>query len=167
MTIIEALQNNKMAFGLMHTDEFTNEEMQAKAREISGDNFKWYITRDNGTWVSIDMTSRVFVYDITYRLRPDYKEQDEYELCEITDNGSVLVFCRNSQSCPSTIDRVTTDPNFAGYLYEDGLMKADSVRYFAEDGSEIFHVAIQALRSGLITIKRPYPNGHVVFSKNK
>ena len=62
MDIIQALKENKMAFGLMPV------EMQEKAKEIGRKNFERYSNEwgDNG--------ERLWVVYYSYRLRSDYKE---------------------------------------------------------------------------------------------
>jgi len=96
------------------------------------------------------------------------KDLDEYELCEITScivNG--LLYDPHGKGMFS-ISEAVNSPNFAGYLYEDGEVCGDDVRYFEiVDGrcKEVFRPILERIQSGDITIKRPYPNGSVVFKK--
>ncbi|KKM14584.1 hypothetical protein LCGC14_1704690 [marine sediment metagenome] len=90
--------------------------------------------------------------------------EDEYELCEIYEEGELLVFNYDDQQFG--IGTALDMRNFAGYLSEDGEMRPASVRYFQSDSLELFdNMPIKRLRSGHITIKRPYPNSSVVLKK--
>ncbi len=71
----------------------------------------------------------------TFRLRADYTEEDEYELCEIyfsEDNG------RLSHRDPEdgqelSIDQASSDRNFSGYLYAGGYVFACPLRFSRND----------------------------------
>ena len=129
MDIIKALKDTRYPFGLWHEPECYGKVlgglMTEKAREISGPNFEWYISRGNGTWVPIDMTSRVFVHDNTYRLRPNYELPEEKpEIVEWPinpDSGGTL--CYEHPIEGSIVDKITEAINqsdFIGFKYEDG-----------------------------------------------
>lgn len=123
MSIIEALKQNKMAFGLMETPDFTNEAMQEKAREIGQPEFEMYMKND--TWLScgsIDNFSCTSVTDMTYRLRPDYEEEGVVK-CHIVNEGETLCFYRTSEVC-FYLDEAPKHPDFIGYLYEGGVVSS-------------------------------------------
>ena len=65
MDIIQALKENKMAFGLMPV------EMQEKAKELGKKTFLCFT--EDGNWGNTN-AYRCFKHCNTYRLRPDYKE---------------------------------------------------------------------------------------------
>ena len=121
MNIIQQLKQNDKPFGLM------SEEMQEKAKEIGiVDNFMPY----NGSQ-EVDYNSNFggcvgyecnFHTSCTYRLRPDYEEEPEvkkYEVCVNTcDEFSNYLYYIRHQETPIT--HAPDDPNFVGFLYEDG-----------------------------------------------
>ncbi len=126
MSIIDDLKQNTSAFGLMP------EEMQEKAREIGQPEFEMYMKND--TWLScgsIDNFSGTSVTDMTYRLRPDYKEEGVVEgvvKCEVNIDGCNNLYCLKGLET-KLIPLVSSDPDFIGYRYEDGKITTKSRRY--------------------------------------
>lgn len=163
--LIKALQQNKRPFGLMQTNLFDNRCMRVTSEEIGKcGNFETYRGREN-PWCPIkEGASGIFNYEHTYRLREDYIEEAKYELREIHLHGGCLSY-GNDNYPHLCLSVAPTKTNFAGYLYDDGVLCSDAVRYFGADNIEVFRPTFDRIKSGEITIKRPYPNGNVVFKK--
>ena len=150
--LIKQLKNNEKPFGLM------SEEMQAKAKEIGrSGNFSVFAC---GGWQDCTSDSGVFDIWFAYRLNADYTEpaEDEYELCEIHMDAGQL--CYQSGKYPHVfLASAVGDPNFAGYLYEDGEMSPFTVKYRYNG---IICDVVREQHRGEAEVLRPT---HIVFKK--
>ncbi len=131
MNIIEALQNNKEPFGLMSTDDFTNEEMRAKAKEIDGVGV-FLIFWTDGEWV--ERTVSGFGDKLTYRLRADYKEKPSVVECKVAFRHNGLKWCNADNDPVDYIDKAPRNPDFIGFKYEDGGISSLSRLYKLNEG---------------------------------
>lgn len=158
MNIIGALQDNKMAFGIMETPEFTNKEMQAKAKEIGIKYFQIWLNKQWVASLSFDSNG-----EFTYRLRADYKEQNEYELCKIEigllESRPQLTYTRHDNN--EYISDASDYKDFAGYLYKDKKVRHDNLARKHKDTGVIYD-CIPYDEIGDYTPIRPT---HVVFKK--
>lgn len=163
--IIEALKNNKMAFDLMETSEFTNEEMQTKAVDLDNKNAKFEIYKSGG-WVN--WTGHGFRRDTTYRLRPDYTEPEAgVEKWPVFEHQSDLRFKRNLADMSDigrVIDTACRFPNFIGYLYEDGTVSPHK-RLYVESHTKSLIASVQ-IEDVTPDLKVLTPT-HVLFRKDK
>ena len=179
MDIIKALQQNKEPFGLMSTDEFTNEEMQAKAKSI-GKNDAFEILRE-----SLDDSSKVywcelnqetyndaFGGDTTYRLRPNYEAPEEkpvhFEhsdlLFELT--GNVVIMSREGDK--EKIGWFVLDDEFiAKITYANEIVKEEvavvDVRRsqpVPEEKPEIVECEVYVNKNGYSVYNCPEHNRH-------
>lgn len=155
--LILALKNNEKPFGLM------SEAMQAKAKEIERTNFNYY--HHSNEWICT-VGSGDFSLDMTYRLRADYTEpvEDEYELVKIEPQknfGGDLGYTKplSESACLSA---ACDDPNFAGYLYEDGSVYNNSTVYKKSGCFGGEKTDMDRLNSRSVDVLRPT---HVVFKK--
>lgn len=154
--LIKQLQENKLAFCYM------SKEMREKAKEIGPEEFRIPDTSKGQGIVMI--TPTYFASHVAYTLRQDYEPVEEYVEYEI--------FCDSNELCYSDgvihancIHFASTRPNFAGFRYEDGIVRHDSLaRKHKVTG--IFADCILYSQLSEYEIVRPYPNGSVVFSKN-
>ncbi len=114
--LIQLLKDNEKPFGLMSA------EMQEAMRQIGKNGFERYFARGNGTWGEHDMTSRVFLHDTAYRLRPDYEDEPEIVECEIypDEKDGLLTYMRKDN--PTFLIAAADDPNFIGFKFKDGTV---------------------------------------------
>jgi hypothetical protein len=142
MGIIEALQQNKMAFGLMETPEFTNAEMQAEAREIGIMKISLYTKNVDGDYEFLHWCARQhgdFRINETYQLPDHYKEDAGVEKVPIQPPASgmpTLTFNKKDAFGSLNIRPLYAAPeypDFIGYLYEDGAFSALPRRYRRDD----------------------------------
>ena len=153
--INKQLQENTSAFGLM------SEEMQAKARDINEEgNFQLWMA---DKWV--ERVNRAFSPDYTYRLRPDYKEESEVVKCEvITKNGILGCKYRIGADQYLALSYACSDPDFIGFLYEDGTVASTPRIYQHEKyilGEELY---LKYLEDGSGKVLTPT---HVLFKETK
>ncbi len=113
-SIIQQLKDNEKPFGLM------SEEMQAKMRDVDATAFQRFSARDNGTWCDHDMTDRVFLYDVPYRLRPDYEDEPEIVECEIYQQSNDVYYNYHGMC---HLNGAFGDPDFIGFKYENGQVE--------------------------------------------
>lgn len=128
VTIIELLKKNWYPFGAWpepgcYGPEL-GKEMQEKAREIDGPEFERFCARGNGSWREHDMTGRVFLHDVTYRLRSDYQEDPTIEECKIIWHPTKRVWGYDSPFDNSfvTAENACSSPGFRliGFKFEEG-----------------------------------------------
>ncbi len=134
-SVIKLLKDNEKPFGLM------SEEMQAKMRDVDAAAFQRFSARDNGTWCDHDMTDRVFLYDVPYRLRPDYEDEPEIVECEIYSarDGNVYIDVYDFEDEEEIrLDVIPVGYKRIGFKFEDGNMSASPVRYRNRSGA-IWH----------------------------
>lgn len=116
MNVIEALKKNEKPFGLM------SEEMQEKAKKIGWNSFQYY--HRDGHYR--DVRPDGFVNSETYRLRQDYKEEPEVVKCPISKGASesysgLLIYINLARNSLETLlCSAPNEPDFIGFLYEDG-----------------------------------------------
>jgi hypothetical protein len=134
MDIIKALQINKEPFGLMSTDEFTNEEMQAKAKEIERGAGDWF-QRFGQEWHDASHINK-FANVYTYRLRPGYEIKPEIVECEIKayDDSGWLKYkrCLTAEGPPMRMTEAPADSTFIGFKYDGGEVYATPRIYRTE-----------------------------------
>lgn len=131
MNIIEQLKANEKPFGLM------SKEMQEKAVELDCENrFEVYCEGD--LWDTVIATGP-FIDTHVYRLRPDYEEKPEVVKCEVyTDAVSKL--CYKGLPNGHSFWYCIANPDFIGFLYEDGEVCADARRYKSSIGDIFYSV---------------------------
>ena len=104
--LIQQLKDNEKPFGLM------SEDMQEKAREIGKGFFGWWVA---GAWT--DCPVKQFRSEATYRLCPDYTEEQGIVECEIRYNDSVGRFYFDGLNmCP--LSQVFNRRDFIGFKFE-------------------------------------------------
>lgn len=113
-SVIEQLKKNKRPFGLM------TEEMQEKARDIGHTSFKVFCT--NLEWQFRGPTDE-FVNCYTYRLRPDYKEEQKPEIveCEIipATNLTEPIKFRHYNGNVISVHKAVSQQGFSGFKFGD------------------------------------------------
>lgn len=89
--------------------------------------------------------------------------EDEYELCEIWTEENRLWFAVDSDRTngKTSLEHAMTYPSFAGYLYEDGIVRPESVIY-ADPKHNHTAATLEQLKNNVCVECRPT---HVVFSK--
>jgi hypothetical protein len=122
MDIIKQLKENEKPFGLM------SKEMQEKLSTLV-DSLQYY----SGSGIWQPYTSKAgFEINGTYRLRPDYEEEPEVIRVEITScivNG--LLYDLNGRGMLN-ISEAQNNPDFIGFLYEDGNIIPMARKYTGE-----------------------------------
>ncbi len=162
--VIQQLKDNEKPFGLM------SDEMQAKMRHIGKHGCERFFARGNGMWGEIDMTSRVFLHDTTYRLRPDYADVPEIVECEIVTVNGILGcnygFGDRPQGPKTCLSDCPSMPDFIGFKYESGMVRSDTIAYLPRDNYEGIHhrTEIKGLISGEFTVLHAT---HVLFRRSK
>ena len=126
--LLQKLKDNEKPFGLM------SEEMQAKAREIGPECFEAYITNTaNECRWHTGVQGKGFGNNCqnaqTYRLRPDYTEDEGVKKCGIYEGSHGKLWFNHGKSGAKTINGVEGYTNFIGYLYENDAVSASPRRY--------------------------------------
>lgn len=171
MSIIEALQKNKMAFGLMETEEFTNEEMRVKAEEIGIRHLSLYTTNIDGEYQFLDWCARQhgsFRANETYQLPDHYQEKPRIVECEVIIINGILG-CKRScgtnmriQGDMTCLSDVVCFPDFIGFEW-DGILWGRL--YKCKDTGEIL-TRIRKDRLHLYEVC-DMANAHVLFKGDK
>lgn len=167
--LIKALKDNEKPFGLMmkglSNDDDYGDLMEVFARV--GKNFQQYDgSMIPGEWRIDELFSLTRDYTnhgITYRLRPDYQKEAEAEKCEVYENSrGVLMFIDSSGH--TYIDTAPRNPDFIGYLYEDGTV-SPHYRLYVESHTKALlgSVQIEDIEAGLKVLTPT----HVLFRKAK
>ena len=132
---IQALKENKEAFGLM------SEEMQEAAREIGREDFLAYC--DMASFESVKVAPEDhFDMSTTYRLRPDYEPEPEYEKYEITLIENELCWETSVNSFP--IDIAPRYPDFSHFENDIGNpVKFEGVAFNIRQGHKCYAVFIK------------------------
>ena len=109
--LIEKLKNNKVAFGLMEKEE---QECFRKVKRVNCQFISY-----SGIWKDTDDGDSDFSYNYTYRIRPDFKEENgERKLAVTIDCNFELIFETHLFVKPlyKAIDLL----NFKCFEYENG-----------------------------------------------
>ncbi len=131
---IKLLQDNKKPFKFMGECNNDREEMQKELRHIqdhgSGDDLS--VLGTDGAW-AVNRNSEL--YDgHTYRLRLDYEEEPEVVKCEVIQHQGDLMYKQPELTKPYDLACAFVDPDFIGFLYEDGTISTCS-RIYARKGN--------------------------------
>jgi len=121
MDTIQALKENKEAFGLMSA------EMQTKAREIGIRNFALFGENcDCGySWLAWCAEEEGDFYGShTYQLVSGYTPEPEIERCEVKNQEGDLCWFNDSTNTWWALEQATHYPDFVGYEYEDDFVSS-------------------------------------------
>lgn len=159
--IIEALKNNEKPFCKMENKTQVKLADFWKTRHIE-------VLDEGGDWSKISE----YEYDspalhITYRLRPDYQKEPEIEAWPVFEHQGDLRFKRNLADMSDMgfcIDMAGRNPDFTGYLYEDGFICTESRRYLDSRGTTSVLATLEELEKGKLKVLTPT---HVLFRKEK
>ena len=157
--LLEALKKNKMAFCKM------SGKMQDAAKEL-GKNGNFLYLDESGHFIELhgESDNYIFTPNRTYRLRPDYQEEAEVEKVAVYESGSMgsLTYKRGNEK-PWNLQTAAADPDFIGFLYEDGSVRPYGRVY--KYGPNFYSVLTEKeIASGKWEVLTPT---HVLFRKAK
>lgn len=154
--IIKQLQENEKPYCRMTSEMKCKAEKIRLATPATCDFLKLNIS---GVFLATANLNE-FCLNSTIRLRADYKE-DEYELCKIFCDSGDLCYTHEGHHA-FVIVAAAKNPNFAGYLYEDNVVRPYPVVYLDACKCHSHAVGLKKLQDGNETPTRPT---HVVFKK--
>ncbi len=152
---IQALKENEKPFCRM------SKEMQDKAIEMIDE---LDFIDSTGKWAEVrGNLHKPFDLDITYRLRPDYGEEPKVVKYGIYPNNDGLLYCNHSNEHQNLeLGRCCAHPDFIGFLYEDGKVRAET-RYYGGKFSNHFS-EFRVDDANDVTVLTPT---HVLFKRAK
>ena len=122
--IIEQLKKNEKPFGLM-----SQEMRRTMVCDFEKKDIEYY---DGTAWRSKDRDKSCgFRHETVYHLRSDYVEEPEVVKCEVMNEDGWLYFVRVGDRCGGRYSLVPApnNPDFIGFLYEDGCITTSTRRY--------------------------------------
>ncbi len=142
--VIKQLKKNEKPFGLM------SEEMQEKANAMDKSNGQDFQVFQRGGWKNNHLNNGGYNPTLAYRLRPDYAEKPEIVECEIRKEGAIgdFIYKRTpTAERVSYLHHAGNKPDFIGFKFEDGLIRAAPLAYRRQDGhcDTTSHVSLVSL----------------------
>jgi len=128
--LIEKLKKNEMPFCLLTKEE------QKCLKEVGKEYCQYF---DGSKWNSRGGT--LFILDATYRIKPDYQSEPEYEEYEITANADTWLGCYVGGKINHWIRlyKVPALPNFDCFFVEGGCtINTNHVSNIVYSGRKVF-----------------------------